>query len=204
MQPFTPKYVYAPVLQLDAQKRQAFRNLFTAILDRPDSSVPSIPYTYPYPKYEFLNYLIDHHHVLVHGTNDMMIDILEPLAESDKAGVVMRAVFAASDGIWSMFFAILDRKPYPYSLHHGCRQKPDGAGGLHKEYYFSTSTFHDKPWISGMIYILPRDTFTQQRNGEGELYDEWASYVAVRPLAKLSITPADFPFLNDVQYHVHK
>jgi hypothetical protein len=100
-----------------------------------------------------------------------------------------------------MFFAILDRKPYPYTVDHGCRQEPNGAGGLRKVYYFSTSTFYDQPWTNGTMYILPRETFVQQRNSRGELYDEWASKVAVRPLAKLEVIPADFPFLSDVQYY---
>jgi hypothetical protein len=102
-----------------------------------------------------------------------------------------------------MFFAIVGRKPYPYSLNHDCRMDSDGAGRIRRAYRFSTSTLHDEPWTNGMIYILPRDTFEQQRDSEGRLSFEWASRVAVRPLAKLTVTPADFPLLNDVQYHVH-
>jgi len=203
MQPFTPKYVAGPVSQLNAHRQQAFDHLLASAVAHSSIGVRCIDYECSYPKHEFLKYLIGHYHVLLHGSNDTSIEILEPRAESDKAGERIHAVFAASDGIWPMFFAVLDRKPYSFSVNHGCRQELDDAGVLHRIYNFSTSTLHDHPWTNGMMYILPSDTFVQQRNSKGDLYDEWASKVAVKPLAKLAVTPADFPFLDEVQYHTH-
>jgi hypothetical protein len=105
---------------------------------------------------------------------------------------------AASDGIWPMFFAILDRKPYPFSVNNGCRREPGG-----KVYYFLTSTLRDQPWTEGMMYILPRTSFEQRVDADGNPTDQWLSRSPVRPLLKLSVVPADFPFLQDVQYHKH-
>jgi hypothetical protein len=207
-QRFVPQYVYAPTLQLDAQKRQVFDRVFGAALAHSGGGVPLIPYDCPWPKHEFLEYLIGHHSVLVHGSNNDALEELQPRADSDKRGKKIRAVFASSDSIRAMFFAIVDKKPYGYSLNHDCRRELDETGWMRRAYHFSTSTLHDHPWTNGTVYILPGDTFVQEWDSEGDLDFEfedyeWASRVAVRALAKLTVTPADFPFLDDVQYHEH-
>ena len=61
------------------------------------------------------------------------------------------------------------------------------------------------PWRNGTIYLLPHDTFEQQplRPGRGLLAEiaQWASLVPVEPIAKLSITPEDFPLLSEIRGH---
>jgi hypothetical protein len=61
------------------------------------------------------------------------------------------------------------------------------------------------PWRSGVIYILPREQFVQQEPYQlaGRLVHEphWASAAPVRPLARLRVTPEDFPFLDQVRGH---
>ena len=195
---FWPRYIHLPTPQLDKREQQVFAWLFSDALTQLGGGIPRVRYACPYPKHEFLRYLVEHHHVLLHGSNRSDIEVLEPRAESDNAGRVIHAVFAASDGIWPMFFAILDRKPYPFSVHNGCRREADG-----KVYYFSTSTLHNQPWTDGMMYILPRDPFEQVPDVDGTPTDQWMSRLAMRPLAKLGVTPADFPFLQEVRYHDH-
>jgi hypothetical protein len=195
---FVPRYIHFPTPQLDEGKRQVFAQLFSDALSQHGGGIPRVQYGCSHPKHEFLHYLVERHPVLVHGSTRADTEILEPRAESDNAGRVIHAVFAASDGIWSMFFAILDRKPYGFSVHNGCRRERDG-----KVYYFSTSTLHDQPWRDGMMYILPRGSFEQIPDADGKPTDQWMSRLAVRPLAKLAVTPTDFPFLAQVQYHDH-
>jgi hypothetical protein len=56
-----------------------------------------------------------------------------------------------------------------------------------------------------MIYICHAEDFPDKRpfpilnwlNGEVE---EWGSTKPVKPLAKLPISPSDFPYLNQVQF----
>ena len=195
---FVPTYLHLPAPQLDVHKRRVFDQLYADALNDRDAGVPRVRYACAYPKHEFLHYLVEHHHVLVHGSTRADIAVLEPRAESDNAGRVIHAVFAASDGVWSMFFAILDRKPYPFSVNNGCRREPGGT-----VYYFSTSTLHDRPWTDGMMYVMPRDSFEQLPDRDGNPTEQWMSRVAVRPLVKLPVTPVDFPFLHQVQYHDH-
>jgi hypothetical protein len=52
-----------------------------------------------------------------------------------------------------------------------------------------------------MVYILPRRTFEQLRDGAGVLIAEWASREPVRPLARLRVRPEDFPFVDRVSGH---
>jgi hypothetical protein len=74
-------------------------------------------------------------------------------------------------------------------------------------YYFSVN--HDAlvrgAWHSGTVYVLPAETFERQpdtaREGVPVRSNQWASAEPVRPLAALPVTPADFPFLADVNGH---
>jgi hypothetical protein len=197
MSSFAPRLVNAPEPVIDAPREDAFSRLYSETLLR-SGSIPRVQYACPYPKHEFLHYLVARHRILVHGSNRSDIEMLAPRAESDNAGRIINAVFAASDGIWPMFFAILDRKPYAFSVHNGCRRVTGG-----KAYYFSTSTLHDQPWTDGTLYLLPRDSFEQMVDGEGLPTEQWMSREPVRPLASLAISPSDFPFLEKVQYHRH-
>jgi hypothetical protein len=55
------------------------------------------------------------------------------------------------------------------------------------------------------VYVLPGDSFTLQPPlsfGEYEVrIPQLASLVAVRPVARVAVDPADFPFLSDIRGH---
>ena len=55
-------------------------------------------------------------------------------------------------------------------------------------------------WTTGTAYALPRDTF-RPTDESTVRFDEHVSEAAVRPLFKLTVTPADFPFLSQVAGH---
>jgi hypothetical protein len=162
-----------------------------------------IEYQLPYPKHEFLRYLVTKRDVVLHGSGNGAIDVFEPTWQTDYFGRVRKAVFAASDGIWPMFFAILDRSRYHGSLRNACYWDVDASGDRQKCYAFSiNATFLERqPWREGSIYVLPRATFERVIDEDGSPLEEWLSTREVRPVARLAVSPSDFPFLKDVEGH---
>ncbi|MCT8136707.1 hypothetical protein H1D32_02435 [Anaerobacillus sp. CMMVII] len=157
----------------------------------------SITYKSSYPKYQFLNYIIENKNVLVHGSNNSLISSFEPKESSLFNGRPIKAVFAASDGVWSLFFAVKKREGYIGSLRNLCITVPTKKG-IKRYYYFSINNedAHDT-WTNGTIYILPKNSFKR-----GGISDEWVCEHDVAPVAKLSVTPTDFPFLDKVSTHI--
>ena len=156
-----------------------------------------ISYDSPFPLYQFLLYLNEKKDIVVHGSNYTMIDTFEPNDSTLFNGKPIKAVFASSDGVWSLFFAVKNRSEYTGSLRNLCLTIPTKKG-IKRYYYFSIS--HDKVeevWTDGTIYILPKEPFKR-----GGIADEWVCEQKVKPLAKLSVVPTDFPFINQVSTHV--
>jgi hypothetical protein len=166
-----------------------------------------IDYRLPEPKWQSLCHLADRHGLLLHGSTDSGIDLFEPRKSNDVSPFGdQRAVYAASDGIWPLYFAILDRQRVPMSLNNACVRRV-GDAPSESRYYFSISqaALEQQPFCNGWVYVLPRDSFVQQAplHSAGLQVEvlQWASPVAVRPLARLAVTPADFPFLSELRGH---
>ena len=102
----------------DASKRACDYLLASAIAQghhRP------LHYTLPIPKWQCLCYLADEHQFALHGSGDGIIRQFEPRQPSDVTTFGnQRAVYAAADGIWPMYFAIMDRTRQKLSLLNGC------------------------------------------------------------------------------------
>jgi hypothetical protein len=83
-----------------------------------------------FPKVQYLTYLCDTNELELHGSQVLNIDVVEPHQANDKKTFSnQRAIYATTDGIWVIYFAILDRKKYPeVSLFNSClrtRLTPD-------------------------------------------------------------------------------
>ncbi|HYF65611.1 MAG TPA: hypothetical protein VD886_22475 [Herpetosiphonaceae bacterium] len=161
------------------------------------------------PRWRFLAYLAEHKPVLFHGSGDASLATLVPRQANDVNDFGNRqAVYAASDGIWPIYFAIVDRGRMPISLLNGCF-RPISPAGVPDDpaYFFSISqeALAAAPWRNGTVYILPREGFEPrpplEKNGRMHEIMEWASLSAVTPLAKVSVGPADFPFLDAIRGH---
>ena len=143
----------------------------------------------------------------MHGTGDPHIKVFEPRPSNDLTEFgAQTAVYAAGDGLWAMFYAILDRKNYPMATSNACIRLVDEAGQVSEpRYVFSISQYalRQQPWRTGMVYLLPGDTFVNQpslRFGPYEVHiPQLASLVPVKPFAQLEVTPEDFPFLKDIR-----
>jgi len=200
-------YLPRPSIPLDARTITAYEALWTQILANPESE--DLIYTLGTPRWHFLCYLADHKPVLLHGSGNPNVALFEPRQATDILDFGNRAaVYAASDGIWPIYFAILDRDQYPMSLNNSCIRVETATEKRSEPFYYfsiSQSALVHQPWRTGTVYILPRNTFEPQPpipNGDVSVHVmQWASPSPVVPLAKLRVTPEDFPFLDQIRGH---
>ena len=156
-------------------------------------------------RWPFLCSLAARRRIAFHGTGDPGIELFEPREPVDFAPFGQQsAVFATSDPIWAMFYAIVDRARHTLTLNNGCLVLEDTGDAY---YYFSVSrqALPLRPWRTGYLYLLPADTFVEQPGavyaGRPAHIPQLASPVAVRPFARLRITPRSFPFLARIRGH---
>jgi hypothetical protein len=176
------------------------------------SNGAEIDYRLAAPRWQFLCYLADTRNIVLHGSGNPDISVFEPRKSNDVNPFGDRsAVYAASDGLWPLYFAILDRANYPMTLVNTSLRVELGNGMRSDPYYFFSITreaLEKRPFRPGTIYLLPRDTFEQQppeQYGEWEIYlPQWASLVPVTPLVKLRVGPEDFPFIDQIRGHDDK
>lgn len=153
-----------------------------------------IDYELEMPKHEFLSYLVHERGCLLHGTASTDLDAVKPMVGVDYDARTLEAVFATSDGIWPLFFATLDRGRAG-SLWNGCYQIRRGTV-IHRHYFFFTEADprDEAIWRDGAVYVLPREPFARTW-----IPNEWVSPRPVRGLAKLTVSPSDFPFKDRVK-----
>ena len=195
-----------PGEDFDKKSQLAFADLLNATLSV--GGCPTIHFTLPWPKWQFLCYVADHHDIALHGSGDPHIDLFEPRQSSDINDFGnQKAVYAASDGLWAMFFAIVDRDRVT-SISNACIRLEEDTGVVHGPLYVfsvSQSALASQPWRTGSVYLLPRKPFTTQPPmafGSSKVHiPQLASPVPVQPLAKLTVTPEDFPFLLQIRGH---
>lgn len=191
-------YVQVPV-QVDAVKNAAFEALYQATVAQGRGSAAD--YTLPYPKHEFLRYLVETKGLLIHGSGKTDIEVLKPLrygVDAADSGNVS-GIYADKDYIRPIYFAVVDGKR-AFGQNNGFFDlTPDGQisetedQGWDRRFYklaIGVNGLRRQPWRNGMIYVLPPDTF--------EYWHEWTSRAPVRPLMRLAVTPADLPLLDQV------
>lgn len=196
----------APAFEPDAKQSADFAGLLDGLITRSEGHW--VDYDLPYPVHEFIQYLNDRNQFIFHGSNNPDIDEFAPVRKSielrDESGRGnLQAVYGTHDGLWSMFFAIVDRDRLSGSIRNGVMYFHNAAGDSLPVYNFSINQdqLAEQPWCNGALYLLPRATFNQLKLGEKALANEWASEVAVQPIAKLRLKPSDFPFLNQIGGH---
>jgi hypothetical protein len=165
---------------------------FDALLARtPEGG--EIEYDLPQPKWWFLHHLVTHGYVL-HGTNERAIDEFRTRRNFDAHNVrEVDAVWATDDAIWPLYFAVVNR-PVAQSYINWCEHPGNGTS----RYLFSIGSDPKAPesWATGTVYVLPRDTFEPTPDSR-----ELTSTVPVRPRARLTVEPEDFPFRSKTRRH---
>jgi hypothetical protein len=200
-------YWEGPDRGLTSGQELSFSHLFEALKRNTPGSL--LPYRLEYPKHEFLTYLVEYKNILLHGSNVTNIRHLIPfrLSTSDHNWEKRNAIYAFSDGILPIFYAVLDRANYRDSIRDDVAKAIDDVSGETRKYYYfslSIAMLTKQVWKNGMIYILDRSPFEQLKDDSGDLLDEWTCSRPVPVLARLPVSPADFPFLTRVLVHTER
>ncbi len=194
-----------PPFEQSTEKQNAFDQLI-------DSTPPGswIDYQLAYPKWQFLSYLCSTRNLVLHGTQNQDIAVVEPRKVIDiKAFSGQEAIYATTDGIWVIFFATVDRVNFGgLSLFNSCLEIQIAPGMRMGPFYFFSithSVLMQKPWYEGAVYLLPRAGFqqepAQQMMGAELIFPHWINAKPANPVAKLIVQPQDFPFLAEVHGH---
>jgi hypothetical protein len=196
-----------PELELTPEKQGKFEKLLQTSLE--DAQGQWIDYELPYPKYEFVQYSTTRDQIIFHGSNNTEIENFQPIRKSlelrDETGRGnVQGVYGTHDGLWAMFFAIVDRQRLQGSIRNGVMYFQNRATGEQiAAYNFSINQeqLDERPYTAGALYFFPRETFTRLQLTQESYANEWASEQPVKPLAKLHLQPDDFPFLDQIVGH---
>jgi hypothetical protein len=198
-------WMQRPTVDLDNTIKQQFDELYRQIIEQPQEK--PIAYTLSAPKWLFLCYLAEQYQLALHGSGNSAIEEFEPRQPIDLTEFGnQKAVYAAADGIWAMFFAVVDRDNYPMWVNNACIRIMNDENPI--AYYFfsiSQNLLPQKPWREGTVYILPSTSFVAQPPMYLEDVEirtaQLASLAPVKPLARLTVSPEDFPFLGQIRGH---
>jgi hypothetical protein len=177
-----------PPVTVDEARREALNELIAGVRAG-DGTIDAA--ACPYPLHELLMHLVVEHGLLLHGSNDVSLDVLEPRPAHDY-GTELQAVVACDDGIWPLFYAVVARDRsegiFTACLHVGRPPR------LRRFYAFAIASDPADPasWTRGAVYALPRDGFRR------EWGREWVSPDAVRPVLRVLLGPEDFPLREAV------
>lgn len=185
-----------PPYMLDAASEAAF----VAALAARDGALP-----HALPRWTFLEWLT-RQGFLLHGSLNADIDTFEPRMPNDRSPddfSKRTAVFAASDGLWAMMYALTNRAKVKRILNMALQIQED-VGWSDMRYFLSLApkdpavTDGQSLLTAGSVYVLPHAGFEQMPvyswPGLGEVWEpHWASARAVRPVMRVPVTPDDFP-----------
>lgn len=201
-QRFTPatEHFYCQVqVDLNQDKVDAFEGLYQATVARGQGV--AVDYTLPYPKHEFLRYLVEHKGLFLHGSGKADIDVLKPfrygIDAADHGNV--SGIYADKDPIRPIYFAVVNgarcfgQSNGYFNLLADGQHSSKGDLPCNERFYklaIGVNGLRRPFWRPGMIYILPPETFT--------FHEEWTSRAPVPLLMRLAVTPDDLPLREQV------
>ena len=199
--------LHAPGVAPDADRDAGFESLWDQIRNRSDGG--SIEYQLDAPVHQFVQFLSKRQAIIFHGSNRTDINEFLPLRNSvelhDHGGRGnLGAVYGTHDGLWALFIAIIDRSQIEGSIRNGVSRFSGRDGASIDVYNFSIhyELLPVAPYTNGALYLLPKDSFRRlPMYPGGPLSNEWSCHEPVTPLARLLVTPADFPFLDQIGGH---
>ncbi len=145
-----------------------------------------LPENEPIETLPFLRFLVEHHPVVLHGSNQPALSEIYPVRKS-RGGDMALSFHASTEPVWALFFAVLRRDGLRGPTRSGCVEASGEDGARHFYFALTPRILRSDPWQDGWIYVLPRVGL--------EWHDqEWVGYDPVRPLASLRVSPGAFPF----------
>lgn len=199
LQPTTGHFYCQVQVTLDLAKCAAFEALYQTTLANGRGS--EVDYTLPYPKHEFLHYLVEQKGLFLHGSGKADIDVLKPFRYGRDAAEHgnVSGVYADKDPIRPVYFAVVNGRR-SFGLNNGyfnltADGESSSKGDLpcNERFYklaIGVNGLRRPFWRTGMLYILPPDTFTYN--------EEWTSRAPVPPLMRLQVTADDLPLRDHV------
>lgn len=185
----------------------AFRALWSLVATGARHPV-RLDYDLPYPKIDFLNWLCDFQGLVAHGSPLSGLERLEPIRRSSDTSEFgnRQQIFATPDAPWALWFAILNRERFSRT-HNICLRIGPRRGAWVKGYYFhlTRDLTPETAFAPGAVYLCRAEDFPSRHRLPldrllGLEFEEWGSAQPVQPLAWLPVTPADFPYLNAVEF----
>ena len=159
----------------------------------------------PVPRWVFLMWLTRQGYML-HGSNHADITVFEPHTPKDFSPddfSKRTAVFASSDGVWAMMYALRNHVQTKRMLNMTLQLHEHGSWSQMR--YFLSLAPRDPDVTegrellqNGYVYVLPKNGFEQMPAyhwpGLGDVLEpHWANSHPVRPLLHVPVSPADFP-----------
>ena len=159
----------------------------------------------PEPRLDFLRWLAENREVVFHGSprDDLLELSTERRSRDASAWGNQQAVYASTDPVWSIYFACLRRDQGWTGTRNGSMGR--AGGPLYPRHYVF---LHNRGSASpdrfgpGSLYLLPPSSFVADKPLAGAIDTaHLVSHEPVRPLARLDVTPDDFPFRDRVGYY---
>jgi len=187
----------APSVVVDEATEAAFTAAFAG---RDASRLPA-----GVPRWVFLEWLV-RRGWLLHGSNEAGITRFEPRAPYDASVddfSKRTAVFASSDGVWALMYALRDRARVRGMLN-AAMQLWEGERWSGMRYFLSLApreggvTDGRALLRAGSVYVLPAGGFERMPPyawpGVGEVLEpHWANPEPVRPVWCVRVSAVDFP-----------
>jgi hypothetical protein len=159
----------------------------------------------PEPRLDFLRWLAEHRDVVFHGSprDDLRELSTERRSRDTTAWGNQQAVYASTDPVWAIYFACLRRD----GGWTGTRNASLGhAGGplYPRRYSFAHNQGSASPdrFGAGSLYLLSPLGFVSDEPLAGAIDTaHLVSREPVWPLARIDVTPEDFPFRDRIRYY---
>jgi hypothetical protein len=159
----------------------------------------------PEPRLDFFRWMAENRDVVFHGSprDDLQELSTERRSRDTKAWGNQQAVYASTDPVWALYFACLRRDRGWTGTRNGSMGRVGGP--LYPRLYFflhNRGSASPERFGPGSLYLLPPTSFVADEPLAGGIDTaHLVSREPVRPLARLDVTPADFPFRDRIRYY---